>query len=271
LTEPGDPYRQAPGTCLACKLPLRPFGARLVCDDCGAMLIELPDLEAALTELDAEHQTLVFAERETVAERCPRCELPMQAAPLHRGRTLLLPRAVHCAKHGAWIPGGVLVTLFQRIGHQAPARTSADEYTGGLRIGNWRSKVRPRDHAPSIDVYAGQTLACPHDGSRLGFSGDRHACPQCAGVLLGAARFVEIVGEMTGAPYELAPPAGAASDRACPACKEPMTSELLETVEVQRCAAHGVWFPAGALEAALAHVVGAPRKLGGFWSRLFGR
>ena len=48
MTEAGDPYREALGTCLACKLPLRTFGTRLVCDDCGAMLIELPDLESAL-------------------------------------------------------------------------------------------------------------------------------------------------------------------------------------------------------------------------------
>ena len=264
-------YREAPGTCLACKLPLRTFGARLVCDDCGAMLIGIDDLEAAIAELDAEHLTLAFSERAPVPERCPRCELPMQAAALHRGRAQLLPRVVHCTKHGAWLPGGVLVALFQRIGHQAPPRTSADEYTGGLRIGNWRSKARPRDHAPQVDRHAGKTLPCPLDLTPLVFAGDRHACPACAGVLLAADRFVEIVGEMTGALYELAPPTGTAGPHACPACATPMTDEALETAAVKRCAEHGLWFPAGALEAALAHVVGAPKKLGGFWSRLFGR
>lgn len=270
MTESSDPYRQAPGTCLSCKLPLRTFGARLVCDDCGAMLIELSDLEAAITELDTDHLTLAFAEREAVAERCPRCEQPMQAAALHRGRAQLLPRVVHCVKHGAWLPGGVLVSLFALVGHHAPPRMSADEYTGGLRIGNWRSKARPRDHVAPVDPYAGRVLACPSDGAPLAFGGDRHACPACHGVLLGTARLVEIVGEMTGSPYELAPPSGAPSPRACPACASPMTAEVFETARVARCAEHGLWFASGALETALAHVVGAPRKLGGFWSRLFG-
>lgn len=265
-----DPYRQAPGTCLSCKLPLRTFGTRLVCDDCGAMLIELDDLEAAITELDTDHMRLAFGDREAVPERCPRCELPMQAAALHRGRDQLLPRAIHCAKHGAWIPGGVLVALFARIGHQAPPRMSADDYTGGLRIGNWRSKARPRDHAAPVDPHAGKRLACPDDGEALVFAGDRYTCGACRGVLVGTARLIEIVGEMTGAPYELPPPASAASPRACPACAQPMTAEVFASAEVLRCAEHGVWFPAGALETALAHLVGAPRKLGGFWSRLFG-
>jgi hypothetical protein len=266
-----DPYRLAPLTCLACKLPLRAFGTRLVCDDCGAMMIDLPDLETSLSELDADHLALAFGDREAVPERCPRCELPMQAAPLHRGRPQLLPRVLHCAKHGAWLPGGVLVNVFQLIGHQAPPRMSADEYTGGLRIGNWRSKARPRDHAPPIDRFSGTPLPCPVDGTALVFGGDRHACPACAGVLLAADRLVEIIGEVTGAPYELVPPAGAAGTTKCPACADLMTDEVLETAGVARCAEHGVWFPAGALEAALAHVVGAPQKLGGFWSRLFGR
>ena len=271
MTDGGDPYRLAPGTCLACKLPLRTFGARLVCDDCGAMMIDLADLEAAITELDTDPLTLAFGERESVPERCPRCELPMQAAALHRGRGQLLPRVVHCGKHGAWLPGGVLASLFQVIGHQAPPRMSADEYTGGLRIGNWRSKPRPREHVVPVDAYAGALLACPNDGAQLAFDFDRHTCPTCAGVLLGAARLAEIVGEMSGAPYELAPPSGAAGEQPCPACAEPMTNEVLETAVVQRCAVHGIWFPAGALQAALAHVVGAPGKLGGFWARLFGR
>lgn len=265
-------YREAPGTCLACKLPLRTFGARLVCDDCGAMLIELPDLEAAITELDTDHLRLAFGERVSVAERCPKCDLPMQAASLHRGRAELLPRVVHCAKHGAWLPGGVLVSLFALIGHQAPPRMSADTDKSGLRIGNWRSKARPRGGgAGPVDPYARLLLACPSDGARLAFGGDRHACPTCAGTLVSAARLVEILGEVTGAPYEMAPPAGAVGPLGCPACGTPMTDEVFETSAVARCAEHGIWFPAGALEAALAHVVGAPKKLGGFWSRLFGK
>lgn len=264
-------YREAPGTCLACKLPLRTFGTRLVCDDCGAMLIELPDLEAAITDLDTDPVRLAFAERETVAERCPKCELPMQAAALHRGRAQLLPRVVHCEKHGAWLPGGVLVSLFALIGHQAPPRMSADTDKSGLRIGNWRSKARPRDHAVAVDPYAGLTLACPSDGAALVFGGDRHSCPRCGCVLIGAPRLAEIVGEMTGAPYELAASGSATSEVACPACARPMMGELLETAQVLRCAEHGILFPPGALEVALAHVVGAPKKLGGFWSRLLGR
>jgi hypothetical protein len=50
-----------------------------------------------------------------------------------------------------------------------------------------------------------------------------------------------------------------------------MRGQLLETATVLSCDEHGLVFPPGALETALAHVVGAPQKLGGFWSRLFGK
>ena len=272
MTELGDPYRQASGTCLQCKLPLRPFGARLVCDDCGAMLIELSDLESAITDLDSEHMTLAFAEREAVPERCPRCEQAMQAAALHRGREQLLPRVVHCAKHGAWLPGGVLVSLFAVIGHRAPPRMSANStQTGGLRIGAWQSKARQRERAVLVDPHAGSALACPGCGGVLGFAGDRHTCTRCGSALVADAALAEIVGELTGAPYEVPAIDGAASAQTCPVCHDALTAQELATARVLRCAVHGVWFPPGSLEAALAALAGAPPKLGGFWSRLFGK
>ena len=235
------------------------------------MLIELDDLERAITDLDTEPQRLVLGERSSVPQLCPRCELPMHAASLHRGRDQLLPRVVHCAKHGAWLPGGVLVALFSAVGHRAPPRASGDENTGGLRIGNWRSKARPREHVAPVDPHAGRQLACPQGDGVLGFEGDRYRCGGCAGVLLANARLVELVGEITGEPYELAEPSGSPGAQRCPACARPLIDETFATAGVARCPEHGIWFPRGALEAALAHLVGAPRKLGGFWSRLFGK
>jgi hypothetical protein len=234
------------------------------------MLIDLDDLESAITDLDTEPQRLVLGDRSNVPERCPRCEQPMQIAALHRGRERLLPRVVHCAKHGAWLPGGVLVALFAGVGHRASPRASGDENTGGLRIGNWRSKARPRDHVAPVDPHAGKHLACPSGDGTLAFEGDRYRCEGCTGVLLADARLVEMIGEVTGAPYELAAPSGSSSAQRCPACTQPMIAETFATATVARCAEHGFWFPSGALETALAHLVGAPRKLGGFWSRLFG-
>src|SRR5207244_13121877 len=116
---------------------------------------------------------------------------------------------------GAWLPGGALVAVFAQIGHRAPPRAS-DERTHGLRIGNWRSKARPRERAAAIDPHATRALACPGCGAGLVFATDRHACTRCGSVLLAEAALAEIVGELTGAPYEVPASGGEPSAQTCP-------------------------------------------------------
>jgi Zn-finger nucleic acid-binding protein len=96
--------------------------------------------------------------------------------------------------------------------------------------------------------------------------GERWPCASCDGAFVENPALEQMMGEMRKAPWELPEAAGEAGARACPACAEAMVVQHLEGVEVDRCAAHGVWFDAGELAIAL-HGSAPPR---GWLARLLG-
>jgi Zn-finger nucleic acid-binding protein len=140
---------------------------------------------------------------------------------------------------------------------------------GELAISHYWEHARPRVHTIFVSAFRGYRLTCTSCGDRsLEFEGDRWLCPKCGGSFVEDTALVAMISEMTTEPFELAPPGGAKSDRACPVCKESMTQDRLDGVTVARCAGHGTWFAAGALVTALEHAGTVPPKHG-WLHRLF--
>ncbi|HEY1550837.1 MAG TPA: hypothetical protein VGG28_23570, partial [Kofleriaceae bacterium] len=65
-------YRTGSNACPDCSVPLRPYGARLICDDCTGMLIGVDDLRRAVADMGGGRLELVVAATETAAP-CPSC------------------------------------------------------------------------------------------------------------------------------------------------------------------------------------------------------
>jgi len=289
-------YRNAAGTaCPDCHVPLRAYGARLVCDDCTGILIGLDDLRRAIAEMGAGELEPVVVAREAAAS-CPTCTRPMDRFRLDirdhpnafRGRylrTLLfsteLVRAEAigpdttfpgCPIHGLWFAQGLLAGVFARINHRLSlgrggARVVAER---GLRIS--QRKQKPRSIAPYASPFAGRTLPCPSCHDPLRQHGDHWSCERCGGAFVETRALEAMIAEMTRAPYELPAPGGApapAGDRRCPVCAEATAGETLEGRPVERCGEHGVWFADGDLSQALAHA--APVTRPNWLRRLFRR
>lgn len=141
-----------------------------------------------------------------------------------------------------------------------------------LAIGQWRSD-RPRVHTLFVSAHKDKTLGCPAcKETKLDFAGDRWACTTCLGCFVEDAALAAMVMEMTNAPWEVPPVAGAGSDRPCPVCAKLMVVEVLEAVTIDRCSPHGVWFDDTELQTALQHA-SEPKGGGvGSWvKRLFHR
>jgi Zn-finger nucleic acid-binding protein len=261
-------------------VPLRAYGARLVCDDCTGILIRLDDLERAIAEMGAGAFAAVVAAEEAAAP-CPTCTRPMNRYRLEvrehpnafRGRyvslfasDLVRAEAIGadttfpgCPAHGLWFAQGLLAGVFARINH----RLSVGR--GGVRMGGERGlrisqrKPKPRAVAPYASPFAGRVLPCPHCRDPLDQYGDHWTCPRCSGAFVETPALEAMIAEMAHAPYELPAPAAAPGTRACPVCGEPTWAQALEGRTVERCPAHGVWFERGALSEVLARAAPATR------------
>lgn len=88
------------------------------------------------------------------------------------------------------------------------------------------------------------------------FQGDRWTCATCLGAFIQEPALTGLVAEMIDGPWELPPPVGSVGPRACPVCTQPMTIETTESVTLDRCAGHGLWFDAGELATTLEHAGG---------------
>lgn len=93
---------------------------------------------------------------------------------------------------------------------------------------------------------------CPDDRAldpQPGFANRLH-CGGCRGVLLPAAELEDIVAQLMGEPWSLDGNATAiarAAVQTCPRCETKMTKHAVFGVEIDRCAAHGIWVPAKSL------------------------
>jgi Zn-finger nucleic acid-binding protein len=284
-------YRTAgSNACPDCSVPLRPYGARLICDDCTGMLIGVDDLRRAVAEMGGGRLELPLVSTETGAP-CPTCARRMDRFRLEvtehptafRGRylsmlatNLVRAEAIDqdttfpgCPAHGMWFGQGLLAGVFARINAKLSvgrggARSVAER---GLRIS--QRKVKPRSVVPYLSPNAGRTLRCPSCYDPLIQRGDHWSCERCAGVFVEPEALEQMIAEMRNAPYELPAAAGPVGDQHCPVCDRPARAETLEGRPVGRCASHGVWFAGGELSAVLAHA--APITRPSWLRRLFRR
>jgi Zn-finger nucleic acid-binding protein len=202
----------------------------------------------------------------------------MQTCDLSVGTHAIGGGFLRCAKHGLWMPRDVMISLYSWAGHRstphgharpygavikpalmgggrgpppagtgmvAAIQTVKDAFSGGgssLLISQARREW-PKTHTLFVSALRGNRLTCPVcAGQPLVFAGERWACERCEGAFVENAALVEMVIAMTGVPWELPAVAGRPADRKCPACAALLVREQVETVEIDRCAAHGIWF-----------------------------
>lgn len=289
-----EPYRSTTNTCPSCAAPLREFAKRLVCDQCGGIMIGAKDFTTACEDVAGIDLPLVIDDGDPTEVPCPRCGVSMSTCKATVGEKKLKLKFLHCKHDGLWCASGVLTGVFAVVGrtwgHSAPPSRGAGSTTGldglpvpqhrpasgALAISQWRD--RPRKRPPTVtpvNIYRDQVLACPacprHDRKELVFAGDRWACEGCHGAFVERGALEALVEEMASQPYELAPPSGDAGIRTCPVCIEPMIVEKLgASTTIDRCAKHGVWFDEHELQTALVEI-GIPEKTGlvGWLKQLF--
>jgi uncharacterized protein YbaR (Trm112 family) len=143
--------------------------------------------------------------------------------------------------------------------------------SGGLAISRWQDR-RPRVHTLYVSAHKDRRLGCPScKETALDYVGDRWTCATCAGSFVENAALAAMIMEMSHQPWDVPPISGGPGERACPICRTPMLVEVLESVTIDRCGAHGVWFDDSELQAALHHVNAEPSSIGGWLRRLFHR
>lgn len=104
---------------------------------------------------------------------------------------------------------------------------------------------------PYVSAFVGQVLSCPSCKTPLTAHADRFTCERCSGVFVENGALVELMSTMRSNPWELTPAEGPPGPRVCPVCAAAMTLERVETIELERCPQHGVWFDRDELADAL--------------------
>lgn len=266
--------------CPGCGATLREFQSRLACDHCDGILIGYDDLASAIgDQLGEGSPKLIARDGETTQMKCPQCETLLVSCGLSvklaSGKVKeQSSRFARCPKHGLWCGPGVLAAVLAVIGTPGMAKSGTFQPTStvetgldglptarsrsasdGLAISAWRNRARQRTKTLSpVNAYADRTLGCPVcPGRELRFLGDRYACEQCAGIFVENAAVTALVNEIAPSLWELPAPSGTPGPRACPVCRELLIVEELETVAIDRCGAHGVWFDPTELASMLEH------------------
>ncbi|HEY3806226.1 MAG TPA: hypothetical protein VGL61_26665 [Kofleriaceae bacterium] len=294
-------YREGGSRCPTCANVLRDHEHRLVCDHCQAMLISDADFVNAVEELGGGGAQLGVSDICADERPCPRCGGPTSTCELSIGPTSLPDRYLRCATHGTWLPQAVMAAVFARASRRAHIGTGGARTYGGAAgmlasmpgggmTGAMRSIANafgPGDpattglginsgmgishvHTVFVSPYKNRALACPVGHGALGFQGDRWACATCGGAFVETAALAGMVEDITGQPFVLHEPKGAASTHACPVCAEAMLGDQLEAHAVERCASHGVWFGSHVLAEVLEHA-GSPDVHHGWLYRLLHR
>lgn len=133
------PYRSFEVDCPVCRVALRAERARLYCDACGGMLIEVDDLVMTIEQLVQIEPEVQFVTGAVGTRPCPRCASPMVMCHLRvawsddlrpesywqsdsnwhyerlaRGRTLR-SELDRCAAHGVWFDRDELPEIIDRL------------------------------------------------------------------------------------------------------------------------------------------------------------
>jgi Zn-finger nucleic acid-binding protein len=272
-----EPYRSTSQCCPQCgDMPLREFQQRLICDQCAGMLIDEADLTTACSDLVSKDIKLSFDDAKPTTYACPKCERAMTSCDVSFTPLEVKADVHRCERHGVWFRGGLLAGTFALLGRKAHGIFRSRSYdtggatgldglpaarhgaTSGLRISEWRNRPRRRDKTLTpINAYRDQQLACPVcTTSELTFFGDRYACAQCSGTFVQNAAFEAMVIDISKEWFELPAVHGDAGPRGCPVCTNAMHVEELDSVPIDRCAAHGIWFDANELTVALERASG---------------
>lgn len=92
-------------------------------------------------------------------------------------------------------------------------------------------------------------LTCPKDGAALVEAGQTHRCETCDGAWITEETLLALVEQRTSSALTALTWVDRPADKArpCAACKQPMLMVNLGSVELDRCAEHGVWFDANEL------------------------
>jgi len=305
-----DPYRSTDVVCPSCTsaaVPLREFQGRLVCDECGGMLLEVADFRDSLRETDGSVDELVVVEMNPVGRPCPRCQVDLAWCVVHYGKLELSGAFQACAKHGIWVARDAMTKVFALVARRVSGRGtrgggaggtskilhygnlagggmsgamnsiasafgSSAGSAGGLRVSSWASS-RPRVHTLYVSAHKDKRLGCPTcQDTALAFAGDRWPCTTCEGTFVENAALEAMVQDLRTAPWEVPVVSGAPGERECPVCRAKMIVEVLEAVTIDRCGAHGVWFDEHELQDALQHVQSPePSGVGGWIKKLFWR
>jgi Zn-finger nucleic acid-binding protein len=115
----GGPYRDPELPCPACRAPLRTFNARLCCDACNGIFLELDDLARSIADLTGAAPELAFKDDRPGTRRCPRCAAAMTACHLvvtlgHR-HPRLPPELDRCGAHGVWFDELELAKIYELL------------------------------------------------------------------------------------------------------------------------------------------------------------
>jgi ribosomal protein S27AE len=297
----GDAFRSSAYACPVCaNAPLRAVHDRLVCDECGGMLLAAGAFADSVREIDGSTDELELADTGRSNAKCPHCTEPMATTGLKLGALKLAGSFLRCAAHGLWVPREAMTAAYARASRRV-SRGTGGGASSAAAIANMPSahsgmsgamasiagafgsgapaslaisrshQYRPLAHTLYVSAYKGKDLACPACSVALAYRGDRWACTTCHGVFVENEALVALVTEMVNAPWELPAQAGAPGERACPVCNDKLVIEQLEGATIDRCALHGVFFDDHELQQALIHIGTPPRGLGAWLKRLFGR
>lgn len=283
-------YREAGHACPSCRVGMREFQGRLICDACGSMLIAVDDFTRQLT---ASEELIVRDDTKT-QRACPRCDGQLASAKVALGRLIFDGEILHCKAHGLWFEAGLLEDVLRQVQrhHRGPGvGTPRGGGVSGFGVGQtmtgaayrsvaeafsrsgdpneplrWWEKHRVVQHTPFASAFSQQHLACPKCAGKLALHGSVWGCDAGDGAFVEYSALEQMFFDMSARPWEAPAPSGAAGKRACPACSAFMLEQDLEEVPIDRCSEHGIWFDSGELERALQH---GTQPRGSWFRRLF--
>jgi Zn-finger nucleic acid-binding protein len=113
--------------CPSCSTGLEPRGTRLMCGECGGVLVTAADLEAMMNEMSPDDERPLdrrLLPGSGTPRECPRCPAKMNPVSMY-GIAL-----DHCAEHGVWFDGEELAKTLNANGQSYAARQFDERETG---------------------------------------------------------------------------------------------------------------------------------------------
>jgi len=127
--------------CPSCTKPLREFQTRQVCDACHGMLLALPDLAHAITDITGLEPELEFHDEAPGTRACPKCAAAMTTLKLRVAldHEIEKPRPVldRCVDHGLWFDKDELAAVFEKGAGKGPGGGKAKVGKPGAPSGSY--------------------------------------------------------------------------------------------------------------------------------------